>query len=303
MVSLLDGHDQYPHGVKGRNADIESGAGRGWLELIGDVSASADELERRWNAARTLGRARAHCDRAGAVERHPVSPVARSRGAPRRPRSGLSVRRHAQRVPTSRTQADGNALDGPPADGDDIAARCGAGCSTTRTPRVADGPRRDRRTRTRVDLLDRSRSAEERRIEFVGAPDEPAGRTVQLADVTLQRRSVRSQRFESSGRGGARPRGAAGMMVQLHHAARLDRRRKLSEPMCATPILIAEWMAGHMGDLLEHGGTAISRYGNRRSESAPGRQGQGSTAMMSRCSSEVVASTYVSPMGRNPCAS
>ncbi len=50
MVSLLDGHDQYPHGVKGRNADIESGAGRGWPELIGDVSATADELERRWNA-------------------------------------------------------------------------------------------------------------------------------------------------------------------------------------------------------------------------------------------------------------
>jgi len=47
IVSMLDGHDQYPHGVAGRNADIEDGAGRSWSALVDDVAVSADAVRRR----------------------------------------------------------------------------------------------------------------------------------------------------------------------------------------------------------------------------------------------------------------
>ncbi|MEJ7801062.1 MAG: maleylpyruvate isomerase N-terminal domain-containing protein, partial [Ilumatobacter sp.] len=41
IVSMLDGNDQYPHGVAGRNADIEDGAGRSWSALVDDVAVAA----------------------------------------------------------------------------------------------------------------------------------------------------------------------------------------------------------------------------------------------------------------------
>ncbi len=47
IVSMLDGNDQYPHGVAGRNADIEDGAGRSWSALVDDVAVSADVVQRR----------------------------------------------------------------------------------------------------------------------------------------------------------------------------------------------------------------------------------------------------------------
>ena len=42
VLSMLAGNPQYPHGVDGRNADIESGAIRSWTELVGDVAARSD---------------------------------------------------------------------------------------------------------------------------------------------------------------------------------------------------------------------------------------------------------------------
>lgn len=37
VLSVLRGQPQYPHGLAGRNADIEAGSVRGWDELVADV--------------------------------------------------------------------------------------------------------------------------------------------------------------------------------------------------------------------------------------------------------------------------
>ncbi|MDW3214018.1 MAG: maleylpyruvate isomerase family mycothiol-dependent enzyme [Ilumatobacteraceae bacterium] len=37
VLSMFSGLHQYPHGLDGRNADIEAGASRGWSELVDDV--------------------------------------------------------------------------------------------------------------------------------------------------------------------------------------------------------------------------------------------------------------------------
>lgn len=47
VLSMLDGHPQYPHGRDGRNADIEAGSTRSWPELVDDVSSTADRVEER----------------------------------------------------------------------------------------------------------------------------------------------------------------------------------------------------------------------------------------------------------------
>lgn len=47
-VRMLDGRAQYPHGVDGRNHDIEVGAGRSMSELIDDVATTSAALARRW---------------------------------------------------------------------------------------------------------------------------------------------------------------------------------------------------------------------------------------------------------------
>lgn len=47
--NLIDGRPQYPS-VESRNADIEAGAGRGWVELVDDVATSAAALDERWAA-------------------------------------------------------------------------------------------------------------------------------------------------------------------------------------------------------------------------------------------------------------
>jgi maleylpyruvate isomerase len=39
VLSVLSGQHQYPHGLDGRNADIEAGATRPWNELVDDVVA------------------------------------------------------------------------------------------------------------------------------------------------------------------------------------------------------------------------------------------------------------------------
>lgn len=45
VLSMLDGHAQYPLGREGRNADIEAGSTRGWTELVDDVGATAARVE------------------------------------------------------------------------------------------------------------------------------------------------------------------------------------------------------------------------------------------------------------------
>ncbi len=47
ILSLLDGHDQYPHGVAGRNADIEAGSSRSWPALVDDVAESSTSVQAR----------------------------------------------------------------------------------------------------------------------------------------------------------------------------------------------------------------------------------------------------------------
>ena len=47
-LSMLDGLPQYPHGVDGRNADIETGATRTWTALIDDVASTNAAVEARW---------------------------------------------------------------------------------------------------------------------------------------------------------------------------------------------------------------------------------------------------------------
>jgi maleylpyruvate isomerase len=44
MLSVLAGHPQYPHGLAGRNADIESGSTRTWDELVADVVSRSAEV-------------------------------------------------------------------------------------------------------------------------------------------------------------------------------------------------------------------------------------------------------------------
>lgn len=45
VLSMLDGEPQYPGGIEGRNADIESGAGRSWDELVDDVAMRCAAVE------------------------------------------------------------------------------------------------------------------------------------------------------------------------------------------------------------------------------------------------------------------
>jgi maleylpyruvate isomerase len=50
QLSMLAGRPQYPHGVEGRNADIEAGSVRTWDELVADVeqtAAAVDDAFRR----------------------------------------------------------------------------------------------------------------------------------------------------------------------------------------------------------------------------------------------------------------
>jgi len=47
VVSMLDGFVQYPHGVEGRNGDIESGSSRSWAELVDDVTSTSAVLDER----------------------------------------------------------------------------------------------------------------------------------------------------------------------------------------------------------------------------------------------------------------
>jgi maleylpyruvate isomerase len=47
-VSMLAGQAQYPHGIDGRNADIEAGALRSWAELVDDVAASSAAIDARF---------------------------------------------------------------------------------------------------------------------------------------------------------------------------------------------------------------------------------------------------------------
>lgn len=49
-VCMLDGLPQYPHGVAGRNADIDAGATRSWLELVDDVAHTNQHLDERFSA-------------------------------------------------------------------------------------------------------------------------------------------------------------------------------------------------------------------------------------------------------------
>lgn len=44
MLSMLNGNPQYPHGLAGRNADIETGAVRAWPELVGDVVSRSESV-------------------------------------------------------------------------------------------------------------------------------------------------------------------------------------------------------------------------------------------------------------------
>lgn len=39
VLSMFSGAHQYPHGIDGRNADIEAGATRSWQELVDDVAS------------------------------------------------------------------------------------------------------------------------------------------------------------------------------------------------------------------------------------------------------------------------
>lgn len=45
MLSMLDGEPQYPHGLEGRNADIEAGAARPWPALVDDVVMRSAAVE------------------------------------------------------------------------------------------------------------------------------------------------------------------------------------------------------------------------------------------------------------------
>jgi len=47
IISMLDGFPQYPHGVDGRNGDIEAGSRRAWSELVEDVVSTSAALDVR----------------------------------------------------------------------------------------------------------------------------------------------------------------------------------------------------------------------------------------------------------------
>ena len=47
IISMLDGFVQYPHGVEGRNGDIETGSRRSWAELVDDVVSTSAALDVR----------------------------------------------------------------------------------------------------------------------------------------------------------------------------------------------------------------------------------------------------------------
>jgi maleylpyruvate isomerase len=47
-VAMLSGEPQYANGAEGRNADIQSGAGRPWAELVADVEAAGSALIKRY---------------------------------------------------------------------------------------------------------------------------------------------------------------------------------------------------------------------------------------------------------------
>jgi len=47
IISMLDGFVQYPHGVEGRNGDIETGSQRSWAELVDDVVSTSAALDVR----------------------------------------------------------------------------------------------------------------------------------------------------------------------------------------------------------------------------------------------------------------
>lgn len=47
IVSMLDGFEQYPHGLEGRNGDIETGSRRSWAELVDDVRSTSAALDVR----------------------------------------------------------------------------------------------------------------------------------------------------------------------------------------------------------------------------------------------------------------
>lgn len=44
LVSMFSGAHQYPHGLDGRNADIEAGASRPWGELVDDVTSRSQAV-------------------------------------------------------------------------------------------------------------------------------------------------------------------------------------------------------------------------------------------------------------------
>lgn len=47
-LCMLDGMPQYPHGIEGRNTDIENGARRSWSELVDDVDATSAAVDDRY---------------------------------------------------------------------------------------------------------------------------------------------------------------------------------------------------------------------------------------------------------------
>ncbi len=49
-IRMLAGYDQYPHGREGRDADIEAGAGRSWVELVADVERTCAALTAAFTA-------------------------------------------------------------------------------------------------------------------------------------------------------------------------------------------------------------------------------------------------------------
>ncbi len=44
VLSVFSGAHQYPHGLDGRNADIEAGASRSWSELVDDVVSRSEAV-------------------------------------------------------------------------------------------------------------------------------------------------------------------------------------------------------------------------------------------------------------------
>lgn len=45
IVSMMNGHPQYPHGLEGRNADIEAGSARSWDTLLDDVVVTCEAVD------------------------------------------------------------------------------------------------------------------------------------------------------------------------------------------------------------------------------------------------------------------